>query len=169
MQTRCGSGYKQRVRSGHSTDIPRRCGRLSRGEHAICRSCSTTKQYWEPLGDNLQWKSPRRTLLDQTASIIGRWRESYENWPVNFSFLAHGKSYSTLPPGSSEEPTAKTPEPPLAPTKIIVRTVAIALAQPISAALLGDCLNYRNLRQRCCRRSEGSRCARRVAAQNDPR
>jgi len=45
-------------------------------------------------------------LLDQTASIIGRWRESCENWPVNFSFLAHGKSYSTLPPGSSEEPTA---------------------------------------------------------------
>lgn len=31
------------------------------------------------------------------------------------------------------------PEPPLAPTKITPRTVA--LAQPISAALLGDCRN----------------------------
>src|ERR1700730_13581283 len=142
---------------------------VARGTRYLSVMVDNYKQYWEPLGDTLQWKSPRRTLLDQTASIIGRWRESCENWPVNFSFLAHGKSYSTLPPGSSEEPTAEPPEPPLAPTKIIVRTIAIALAQPISAALLGDCLNYRNLRQRCCRRSEGSRCARRVAAQNDPR
>jgi hypothetical protein len=25
---------------------------------------------------------------------------------VNFGFLAHGKSYATLPPGTSEEPIA---------------------------------------------------------------
>ena len=51
-------------------------------------------------------EDPKRTLLDQAASIIGRRRGSCENWPVNFGFLAHGKSYSTLPPGTSEEPRA---------------------------------------------------------------
>ena len=94
---------KIRDRHGYSRGMRQT---VARGTRYLPAMFNNQKQYWEQLGDNLQWKNLRRTLLDQTASIIGRWREICEDWPVNFSFLAHGKSYSTLPPGSSEEPTA---------------------------------------------------------------
>ena len=64
------------------------------------------KQYWERLGDNLQWKDLRPTLHQQTASITERWRESYGNSPVNFVFQARAESYLTLLRATSEEPTA---------------------------------------------------------------
>jgi hypothetical protein len=72
------------------------------------------KQYWERLGDNLQWKNLRPTLHQQTVSIIERWRESYEISPVNFAFQAHAKSYLNLLCGTSEEPIAWTRGAPLA-------------------------------------------------------
>jgi hypothetical protein len=77
---------------------------VARGTRYLPAMFNNQKQYWEQLGDNLQWKNLRRTLLDQTASIIGRWRESCANWPVNFVSQARAKSYLTLPDGTSEEP-----------------------------------------------------------------
>jgi hypothetical protein len=62
------------------------------------------KQYWETARRHIQWKNRKGMLLDRTARIIGRWRESCGNWPVNFGFLARAKSYLTLPPVTSEEP-----------------------------------------------------------------
>jgi hypothetical protein len=104
------------VRLGIETTskVGQRIARISPYDAADCRAGNTlfvghVRQLKAVLGAARRQSSmeePRSTLLDQTASIIGRWRESCENWPVNFSFLAHGKSYSTLPPGSSEEPTA---------------------------------------------------------------
>jgi hypothetical protein len=70
------------------------------------------KQYWERLGDNLQWKNLRPTLHHQTANIIEKWRESYGNWPVNFVLQARAKSYLTWPCVTNEEPTAWTREAP---------------------------------------------------------
>ena len=72
------------------------------------------KQYWERLGDNLQWKNLRPTLRHQTANIIDKWREGYGNWRVNFVLQAHDKSYLILPCGTSDEPTAWMREAPLA-------------------------------------------------------
>jgi hypothetical protein len=72
------------------------------------------KQYWEQLGDDLQWKNLRPTLHHQTASTTEIWRESYGNSAVNFVFQAHAGSYSTLPCDMNEEPIAWTREAPLA-------------------------------------------------------
>src|SRR5262249_55165122 len=58
----------------------------------------------EKPGDDLQWKELRKTLLDQMASIIGRWRESCGNWPVNVVSQARAESCLILPNGMSEEP-----------------------------------------------------------------
>jgi hypothetical protein len=52
---------------------------------------------------DLQWKKLRKTLLDQIANIIGRWRESCGNWPVNVVSQARAESYLILPSGTSEE------------------------------------------------------------------
>ena len=62
------------------------------------------------LGDSLQWKNLRQTFPDLTASITERWQESCGNLPVNFVSQARGKSYLTLPCGTSEEPITWTRE-----------------------------------------------------------
>jgi hypothetical protein len=79
-------------------------------------------QYWEPLGDNLQWKNPRGTLHYPTAIIIETWLERYGISLINSVLRVLGESYLILPCGTSEKPTARTPETPLVPTKIIIRT-----------------------------------------------
>ena len=72
------------------------------------------KQYWEPEGTNLQWKTHRRTLPGLTANITEKWRESYGNWLMNFDLQARAKSYLTLPCVTNEEQTVWTREAPLA-------------------------------------------------------
>jgi hypothetical protein len=79
------------------------------------------KQYWEPLGDNLKWENPRRTLRDPTAIIIETWLGRYGNSLINSLLRTLGRSYLILPCGTSERPTAQTREVALVPTKIIIR------------------------------------------------
>ena len=74
-------------------------------------------------------EKPRGTLRRQTETIIVTWPVKYGNWHVNSVLQARGKSYLTLPCGTSGEPTTYPHEAPQAPTQIITRTSPIVRAQ----------------------------------------
>ena len=101
------------------------------------------KQYWERLGDNLQWKNLRPTLHQRTVSIIERWREGYGNSPANFGFQARAESYLSLPCGTNAEPIAWTRAVKLVWIEIIVRPACRQLGRRSSRRLrLGAAHRY---------------------------
>src|SRR6266404_1914951 len=82
---------------------------MSRAEPLIVTCVYHSKRFSE-CQDNQGWKSRKRALPTQTASITERWRESCGNSLVNFVFQERGKSYLRLLCGTNEERISSTQE-----------------------------------------------------------
>src|SRR6266404_8090402 len=82
---------------------------MSRAEPLIVTCVYHSKRFSE-CQDNQGWKSRKRALPTQTASITERWRESCGNSLANFVFQERGKSYLRLLCGTNEERISSTHE-----------------------------------------------------------
>src|SRR6266481_5116076 len=82
---------------------------MSRAEPLIVTCVYHSKRFSE-CQDNQGWKSRKRALPTQTASITERWRASCGNSLVNFVFQERGKSYLRLLCGTNGERINSTHE-----------------------------------------------------------